>query len=310
MKTSVVLATYNGEKYIEEQLKTILNQTLKVDEVLIYDDCSKDSTQCIVERFIKDNNLCNWHFKVNENNLGYENNFNKLMYDSTGDLVFLCDQDDIWKIDKVEKTVSFFENNKDVDLLCTDNDFLNTLNSKKIKEIKNMKFNNKIELLNANKKNFHIGRPGCDMIVRREFLMEIKNYWVDKWAQDDFLWRFAYLKGTIALYHFCGITRRLHENNTARKEGITKYRTIEGRSNHLFNDLCNLESALKYFEDNNNDNKKVERVLKKNIKARKIRIKMLRKRNIFLWMLMFFYIGTYPRKKGFILDLIVILKGK
>ena len=52
MKLSIVLSTYNGEAYITEQLDSILNQTRKADEVLIFDDCSTDNTPQIIEQFI------------------------------------------------------------------------------------------------------------------------------------------------------------------------------------------------------------------------------------------------------------------
>ena len=53
MKTSVVIATYNGEEYIEEQLETIKDQTKIVDEVLIFDDLSQDRTVFLIKNFIE-----------------------------------------------------------------------------------------------------------------------------------------------------------------------------------------------------------------------------------------------------------------
>ena len=65
---SVCIATYNGEKFIEKQLQSILDQTLSVDEVIICDDRSTDNTPNIIEDFIKKNGLeDSWSFSVNEN---------------------------------------------------------------------------------------------------------------------------------------------------------------------------------------------------------------------------------------------------
>ena len=70
-KISVALATYNGEKYIEKQLDSIRNQTIKPDEVVIVDDKSSDRTVALINEFIAVNNLVNWKLFVNEKNVGY-----------------------------------------------------------------------------------------------------------------------------------------------------------------------------------------------------------------------------------------------
>ncbi len=98
---SVLLCTYNGEKYIEKQLKSILDQTILPDEVIIQDDCSNDGTVSICERFIETHKL-NWKIIVNSENLGYRMNFITGLKKTSGDIIFLCDQDDIWKRNKVE----------------------------------------------------------------------------------------------------------------------------------------------------------------------------------------------------------------
>ena len=72
---SVVMATYNGEKYIYEQLESLKSQNYKIDEVVICDDCSTDNTKKIVLEFIRDNNLTWWHFIQNNENYGYAKNF-------------------------------------------------------------------------------------------------------------------------------------------------------------------------------------------------------------------------------------------
>ncbi len=110
MKISLAMATYNGEKYVKTQLDSILNQTRRPDEVVIIDDCSKDNTAKIITKYIEENQL-NWSFSVAEKNSGYIGNFANALSSTTGDIVFLCDQDDEWFKDKIEKTLEVFENN-------------------------------------------------------------------------------------------------------------------------------------------------------------------------------------------------------
>ncbi|TQV61723.1 MAG: glycosyltransferase [Sulfurovum sp.] len=99
-KISICLATYNGEKYLKEQLDSLLNQTLTPYEVIIQDDCSTDNTVEIAKQYTDKLNL---KIYVNEVNLGFTKNFESVLQKATGDLIAPCDQDDIWKPDKLEK---------------------------------------------------------------------------------------------------------------------------------------------------------------------------------------------------------------
>lgn len=95
------MTTYNGEKYILGQLRSIFAQTRQPDDVIICDDGSTDATTAIISEFIKANALDNWHLSVNEKNLGYIKNFCHAISQTTGSIIFLCDQDDIWYHDKI-----------------------------------------------------------------------------------------------------------------------------------------------------------------------------------------------------------------
>ncbi len=101
MLISVVICTYNGEKYIEEQLQSVIQQSYENLEIIINDDCSTDKTLEIVKEVqSKDNRIKVYQ---NEHNLGFNKNFEKSLQYPTGELVTLCDQDDIWEIEKIEK---------------------------------------------------------------------------------------------------------------------------------------------------------------------------------------------------------------
>ena len=102
MKTSIILSTYNGEKYIVEQLDSLRQQTRPADEVLIRDDCSSDNTVQTVKDYIARYQLNNWSIQKNTQNQGWKKNFSNLLTDASGDVIFPCDQDDIWHLDKVK----------------------------------------------------------------------------------------------------------------------------------------------------------------------------------------------------------------
>lgn len=119
MKTSVVLSAYNGEKFILEQLESIRIQTVSVDEVIILDDCSTDNTAKICQDFITQHDLSHWHFAVNAQNKGLVQNFYAGFQKATGEIIFICDQDDIWRSNKVERTKYFFRNHPDAMSMCS-----------------------------------------------------------------------------------------------------------------------------------------------------------------------------------------------
>ncbi|MBS5941120.1 glycosyltransferase family 2 protein [Ligilactobacillus salivarius] len=111
MKISLLMATYNGEKYIVEQLKSIYNQTVNPDEVLIADDVSNDRTVELIEKFIEQHDLKNWKLMINSSNKGYKKNFYDLIQQATGDVIFLSDQDDVWEKNKIELMTKELEKN-------------------------------------------------------------------------------------------------------------------------------------------------------------------------------------------------------
>lgn len=97
---SVALCTYNGEKHIEEQLQSILNQTHQNLEIIVVDDCSIDKTVSIVKSYAaKDLRIKLYN---NDYNLGFNKNFEKAIGLTTGDFIAISDQDDIWKPFKLE----------------------------------------------------------------------------------------------------------------------------------------------------------------------------------------------------------------
>ena len=91
-RTSVCMAAYNGSQFIEEQIRSILTELDDDDELVIVNDCSTDSTVRVV-RDIADPRI---RLISNEHNLGYVKTFERALAESTGDYVFLSDQDDIW----------------------------------------------------------------------------------------------------------------------------------------------------------------------------------------------------------------------
>ena len=102
-RVSVVMATYNGEPYLREQLDSIVGQTYPIHELIVQDDGSTDRTIEIARSYEQQYPFV--HVYVNEQNRGFQENFRTAVMLATGDFVALSDQDDVWFPEKIAKQV-------------------------------------------------------------------------------------------------------------------------------------------------------------------------------------------------------------
>ncbi|GAB3920207.1 glycosyltransferase family 2 protein [Larkinella terrae] len=113
---SVALCTYNGEAYLETQLQSLLKQSRLPDELIVCDDDSTDQTRTLLERL-----TANAPFSVriirNTTRLGFNKNFEKALSLCSGELIFICDQDDYWLPEKIETLADYLIQNPAVDLV-------------------------------------------------------------------------------------------------------------------------------------------------------------------------------------------------
>lgn len=130
MRKSVALCTYNAEKFIRQQLDSILQQSTAIDEIMICDDFSTDETLKILQDY-KNQHPDLFQIFRNESNLGYVQNFEKAISLCTGDLIFLSDQDDIWYPNKVETVENYFSQNPNTTVLCHNVDLSKSENGEK-----------------------------------------------------------------------------------------------------------------------------------------------------------------------------------
>ena len=108
LTTSVLIATYNGAHFLEQELESIRQQSLPPDEVLIADDHSSDGTCKLAQAFIDQHHLSHWRIIRRKKNLGFQQNFLSALKMVHGDLIFIADQDDVWLPDKVESMRRIF----------------------------------------------------------------------------------------------------------------------------------------------------------------------------------------------------------
>jgi glycosyltransferase involved in cell wall biosynthesis len=106
---SIALCTYNGEKYLKDQLDSIINQTYKNIEIIVVDDCSSDNTSSILSEY--QSRYSQLHVFINTTNLGYNKNFEKAITLCSGEYIAVSDQDDIWVNHKIETMMKNWKTN-------------------------------------------------------------------------------------------------------------------------------------------------------------------------------------------------------
>lgn len=222
MNISIAMTTYNGEKYIRKQLESIRKQTRKADEVIICDDCSTDNTVQIINSYIKMWELKEWKVYQSKSNNGWIYNYHKCIEKTSGDIVFFCDQDDIWDLNKIQIMDSVMRKSSDIwSLSCRvhliddkDNIIPNRnknipFGSRNSESIKRVKLDSKFTYNNA---------PGCTICVRRELinLLSTQRELYEKYVPHDALyWKSSIAFGHAYILDLPLINYRIHNENAS-----------------------------------------------------------------------------------------------
>lgn len=223
---AVVLSTYNGSKYVVEQLDSLMAQTRLPDKIWICDDCSTDGTPNLVSQYIAEHDISSidFHFSVNKENAGWKANFRKLILECEADYIFPCDQDDIWETDKIELMVKVMEDRPSLDLLACSVTPLYEIGSRKTGAATVQSRDGEYFEMAALTPTFmYVPRPGCTYCIRNSFAQRILPYWKDSYPHDATLWRLALLEGGVGLLNKRLVRFRRHAGNASgrRKQSRT-----------------------------------------------------------------------------------------
>lgn len=301
MKSSVVMTTYNGSRFMKEMLDSLRNQTRKIDEVIICDDRSKDDTVEIISNYINKYNLVNWNLIVNEKNLGWEKNFLNALVKATNEVIYPCDQDDIWHLDKIEKMTSAFENNDNIWLLVSGfHAFSENGGKMEIQIPVSTETNDIVSKHKFDEKYYQILRPGCTMAFRREMLPLLEKNWRPGTPHDAVLWTVASLLEKLYVYDGTFIEYRRHGSNASNEinHGF-KYRINAIKRTKLINEWY-LKSV--YFDKNK------ESVVKDCIHWCDLRYKLIGDKKPLNWFKLFKYRAFYLNNKKYLGDIYYFFK--
>lgn len=263
----ILLATYNGEKYLKEQLESILSQTYSNFRLIISDDCSKDTTRDILKEYEQKDNRITVYYQ--DKNLGYVKNFEFLLTKVENQIYALSDQDDVWLNDKIEKSYNKLKETNS-DLVFTDLEVVDE-NLKTIFESFNdyMLLSRKIKKYQDSYKMQYLYNciTGCTLMSKKSFIKNIIPIPLDsKYViHDTWIGLILSLQGKISYLNEKTIKYRQHGKNQVGTDKIShKFRKIEDVRN-LFIDV-----KLSLFKTYVNNNEIFEDKLKKqNIEALK-----------------------------------------
>lgn len=309
-RISVVLASFNGSKFILEQLDSILNQTLKPDEVIISDDKSTDGTFELCTAYINEHNLTGWKAIQNQNNTGVNQNFRNALMMSKGDYIFTCDQDDIWVDDKISLMTQAMNDNPEILLLASNYiPFKNGEKPEKINaHVKNLSRDDG-EIIQMKLKDYWLGnlRPGCTFCFRREILERFSVMDIPERAHDSMLWKYAIISDGLYLLNKQLILYRRHDNNATTQFGyapLTLKQRIESSESEInfYSRFLEAANGLCISPEN-------QKALKMKIDFYRRRRKILMKRNPFstaLFVLM--NMSYYPTLRNALSDIYAVIK--
>lgn len=245
MKFSVAMAVYNGEKYLPEQIDSIICQLDAEDELIISYDNSEDNTLEIITRYAANDH----RIKIVKNeNPGLFNNFQNAINNCNNEIIFISDQDDIWSNEKCKVVLNHFEL-EEVDMIIHNGIHFNN-NTKNVSDDFFKLYGISDNLL----KNFIMPRySGCCMAFKREIvpiLLPIPHtiggydHWIGMVGQTYF--KTLFLNEELILH-------RLHDNNFTPVSRRPLFEILNVRFHLLFNLLKRRNMVLKLKKGNLND---------------------------------------------------------
>lgn len=303
MKLSVVISTYNGASYIIELLNSILNQKRKADEVLIFDDCSTDKTVQIINDFIMRNELKNWKLIVNSKNKGWKRNFMEGIWSASGDVIFPCDQDDIWMSQKLEIMEKIMEDNPHIKILTSNYEMFYSSGKTLLGPEKNDRCLIKQPL---SVKVFNTKYPGCTYCISKDIVKMSMKYWQTDFPHDALFWRIGMFTDTLYTYHDKLIRWRKHDESAYTIESIQSKTKIKKREwlDYAQRVISSLDELIKDYPTGNIEQKK--RILLRTSQWIEQRKKFYDSGNVIEWMKLIKYESCYTKIRQYVGDFYLV----
>ena len=215
-----MICTWNGAAYLQVQLDSLLAQTLLPDEIVIADDASTDASAELLQTFVRQARALgiDVQLQCNSSNLGYVENFSGALRRATGSVLFLCDQDDVWRPDKLALMAACFADDPSLLLLHSDARLVDTRG-----ESLHCRAFDALQLTMNERQAIHAGRA-FDVVMRRSFvigataalrmeLLDLALPVAQGWVHDEWLAAIAAAAGRVDFIDQALIDYRQHGGN-------------------------------------------------------------------------------------------------
>lgn len=306
---SVVMATYNGNKYIEEQIDSILNQTVLPDELLIIDDHSSDDTLVKINdmKSLKDTDI-RLVIIEREKNMGYIDNFMDGISRVRGEIVLLCDQDDLWEPNKVEELLTIFKKNNRVVAIHSDTNIIDEAGNILSTGVQNYKKTlEEVQLSRFIKK---VNYPGMALAFRKDRILDqindFKSYGITIPTHDWLICYFAVLQHGFYTTNKILTFRRYTGLNVALDINSRRLTDIQRRISGI--ELY--DAYFKLIEQYQNISGKDLINIREYRKVARFRMEYLKKHSLFCYFKNVRYLKYYPSFKSYLADGLLVVKKK
>jgi glycosyltransferase involved in cell wall biosynthesis len=205
---SVCMATKNGELFIREQIDSILTQLNNTDELIVSDDCSEDRTVSIIESYADKRII----LLKNSKEKGVAGNFERSLTQSSGDYIFLADQDDVWMPHKIRVMTSHLE---EYDLVISDCSIADHSLQPKYHSFFDLNRSGKGFLKNLFKNSY----MGCCMAFRKQVLKRALPFPKDLSMHDLWIGLIGELHFSVYFIPQSLMKHRRHEHNSSTTSG-------------------------------------------------------------------------------------------
>lgn len=259
MEIAVLMSTYNGEKYVDEQIQSILNQTESDFNLYIRDDGSTDSTVRIINTYSKKDSRIRF-IQDDMQNLGPKDSFFQLLNNVSADYYFFCDQDDIWENNKIQLMMNELDSyGNDIPLLAYSNLKCIDKDGEKIQDF--VSFENMVNTDIKNIDYFQTNNiPGCTMVINKKTADIFKMGGVKQQLNQEYIqmhdWWIALIAaafGRIIHVNKTLVYYRQHSNNTlgagVKRSKIQKIKNVFNIQKKIKLSLKKAVTQAKYFNE-------------------------------------------------------------
>lgn len=260
-KVTVAIPVFNGEKYILEALQSIIDQTVKVDHIIVCDNHSTDNTAQIVNRFKLEHEKWDIKLHINELNIGNIKNYNKCIELCQSDYLLILSSDDRLKNHTIEKQLNFFESHPKFALVGGRVDNIDSAGEIILRntKLKDRIFNKReiLELINETR----LWIQHSSVLLNTKFTKTIGFWDTTHIGGDERFWAQVLLKYPIALLGEVLVEERIHLEQLGKKEHL-KYK----------DKIMHFETNYKiaYYESSPERIKKTQKLLKNWIASQSI----------------------------------------